>query len=655
MARNERWPSLSAAVAALTALVACAPARAQSVTDNAQPATSSGATAAAPVVDTALGDESNALASLREVESSPMLRAIAASAVGAGIQAADQALDPARLRLPEILQRVSPTLLATAERYRADRRSRRTMRGWYRDAGRFSARIEQWLRAEGMPADLLWVAAAESGFNPHSESSAGAVGLWQLMPDTARSYGLRVDAWVDERKDPEKATRAAAHLLRDLRARFGNWELALAAYNMGYGALLRSMRRFNTTDFETLASTEGALPFETAKYVPRIMSLALAAANPQAFALDDVRAEPAVPWEDVSLTRSVLVEQLARGLSMETRELRRLNPSLLGGRTPIVADANRPFVVHVPIGTGARWDAVIAAIPNVPMRTTRLRWGESVSELAASYGLDARALLALSGLPAEHRVTGGTELFVPDREPRPVVDSARPLVLVSPVANPPANRRRVFYRAGVGDTLRDVARALDVSRDELVAWNQLDPSARVPAGLWLQAWIARDPTAARVRTLSDVDSAERGTDAAAERVAAQDGRVRLVVTVRQGDTMGSLAARYGLTTGSLARINLRARNATIVAGEALVVWVTPDRAERERVREADVPSQEAPLGPSPITSRVASTQNQATQPAQQPAATVSGASAPSTERAPRPQPSRESARSTDRDRAAHAP
>jgi membrane-bound lytic murein transglycosylase D len=601
MARDPRWPSISAAIAALTALVACAPARAQSVPDTASSASSGGA------VDAILGAESGALAALREVEALPLSRVAATvSAAGAGAQSPDHALDPARLRTTEIVQRLTPTLLATAERYRADRRSRRTMRSWFRDAGRFRQRIEQWLRAEGMPAELLWVAAAESGYNPHSESSAGAVGLWQLMPDTARSYGLRVDAWVDERKDPEKATRAAARLLRDLRARFGNWELALAAYNMGYGALLRSMRRFNTTDFETLATTEGALPFETAKYVPRILSLALAAANPQAFALDDVVAEPAIAWEDVALTRSVLVDQLARGLSVDQRELRRLNPSLLGGRTPIVADPSRPFVLHVPAGASARADAALAAIPNAPMRTTRLRWGESISELAASYAMSARELLALSGLSAEQRVTGGTELFVPDRAPQAVVDTARPLVLVSPVSAPPANRRRVFYRAGMGDTLREIARALDVARDDLVAWNQLDPSARVPAGLWLQAWIAREPTAARVRTLADVDAADRGTDTAAERVAAQDGRVRLIVTVRSGDTMSALAARYGLTTGSLARINMRGRHATLVAGEALVVWVTPDRAERERVREADVPRPEALPAIGPTTARVAS-------------------------------------------------
>jgi membrane-bound lytic murein transglycosylase D len=496
--------------------------------------------------------------------------------------------------MPELIERITPMLLATAERYRADRRSHRTIRGWYRDAGRFRARIEQWLRAEAVPAELIWVVAAESGFNPHSESSAGAVGLWQLMPDTARSYGLRVDAWVDERKDPEKSTRAAARLLRDLRARFGNWELALAAYNMGYGALLRSMRRFNTTDFETLASTEGALPFETAKYVPRVLSLVLAAANPDAFGLEDVTHEPPIEWEDAPLTRSVLIEQLARGLHVDVRELRRLNPSLLGGRTPIVSDPSQPFVLHLPPGTSSRLGAALEAIPDTPLRTVRLRWGESVGELAASYGMSARELLALSGLSAEHRVTGGTELFVPDRAPVPVVDSARPLVLVSPVRNPPAHRRRVFYRTGVGDTLREIARALNVTREELIEWNQLDPSVRVPAGLWLQAWITGEPSMARVRSLSEVEVVERGTDSAAERIAAQDGRVRLVVTVRPGDTMSSLAARYGLTTGSLARINMRPRNATLVAGEALVVWVTPDRAERERVREADVPRQESP-------------------------------------------------------------
>jgi membrane-bound lytic murein transglycosylase D len=574
--------SIASAVAALTTLVACGSARAQG-------ANSASATSAGGASEVALGDEAAALVALREAEQSPAGASAPSSALSTAGDLTSQPLSAERLRQPEIFSRISPTILATAERYRSDRRARRTLQHWHRDAGRYRGRIESWLRAEGVPAALLWVAAAESAFNVHSESAVGAMGLWQLMPETARSYGLRVDAWVDERKDPEKSTRAAARLLRDLRGRFGSWELALAAYNMGYGALLRAIRRYNTNDFETLAALEGGLPFETAKYVPRIMALALAAANPEWFALGETAQEPAIEWDDLQLTRSVPIDALARGMGVELREIRQLNPSLLGTRTPFCPDPSVAFTLHVPRASLPRATQALSAIADVPVRRVRLRFGESLSELADRYGTTSSELLSLSGLSAEFRVTGGTELFVPDRTPIAERQSARALVIVSPVTAPPPNRRRVFYRSGLGDTLREVAAALGVTRDELVQWNSLDPNSRLPSGLWLQAWIDHDPPNARVQEATQVEIAERGTDAAAERVASQDGRVRLVVTVRHGDSMTSLAARYGLTTGSLSRINRRARNATLRAGESLVVWVTPDRADQERLREGDTP------------------------------------------------------------------
>lgn len=565
-------------------------------------------------MDVALGDEAAALTALREAELAPTPTTVASVAAAAHPAPTgdllSQPLVAERLRSPEILPTLSSTVLTTAERYRTDRRARRTMQHWHRDAGRYRARIENWLRAEGVPAALLWVAAAESAFNPHSESPVGAMGLWQLMPETARSYGLRVDAWVDERKDPEKSTRAAARLLRDLRARFGSWELALAAYNMGYGALLRAIRRYNTNSFDTLASVEGGLPFETAKYVPRIMALALAAANPEWFGLSNNAQEPALEWDELQLSRSIALDPLARGLGIETRELRRLNPGLLGTRTPYCADPTVAFTLHVPAASATRAAQVVAGIPEVPVRRVRLRFGESLTELAERYGTTSNELLSLSGLPAEYRVTGGTELFVPDRAPSADRHDVRPLVMVSPVTAPPAGRHRVFYRSGTGDSVRDVATALGVTREELVSWNSLDLNSRMPSGLWLQAWVEREPTAALVHDAAQVEIAERGTDSAAERVAAQDGRVRLVVTVHHGDSMTSLAARYGLTTGSLSRINRRARNATLHSGESLVVWVTPDRAERERNREGDTPRDERttptqnaenPAAPSTVT------------------------------------------------------
>ncbi len=593
---------MASALAALTTLVACGSARAQGAVG--APGQSSGGAgpdaSESPVPEVALGAEPAALTALREAELAPLgadrpggprVPVTSATAV-AGARAVDllsQPLVPDRLRSPDILARISPTVLATAERYRSDRRARRTLEHWHRDSGRYRARFENLLRAEGVPASLLWVAAAESGFNVQSESPVGAMGLWQMMPETARSYGLRVDAWVDERKDPEKSTRAAARLLRDLRARFGSWELALAAYNMGYGALLRAIRRYNTNDFDTLASVEGGLPFETAKYVPRIMALALAAANPEWFGLTHNTPEPAIEWDELELSRSIPLSHLARGLGTDLRELRRLNPGLLGTRTPYAPDPNTSFTLHVPAGTSARAAAVVATIPDVQVRRVRLRFGESLSELADRYATTSSELLSLSGLPAEYRVTAGTELFVPDHDPTADRHNQHPFVMVSQVTPPAGNNRRVFYRSGTGDSLREVAGALGVTRDNLLAWNSLDPNSTLPSGLWLQAWIDRDPVNALVHDATQVELAERGTDSAAERVAAADGRVRMVVTVHHGDSMTTLASRYGLTTGSLSRINRRGRDATLRSGESLVVWVTPDRAERERHREGDTP------------------------------------------------------------------
>ena len=125
------------------------------------------------------------------------------------------------------------------------------------------------LREQGLPEDLIWVSLVESGFDPAIRSPAGAAGLWQLMPDGARIYGLVVDRWIDERLDPERSTDAAARYLADLHRRFGAWELALAAYNMGYGGLLAAIRKYNTNDYWELSRFESGIPFETALYVPR--------------------------------------------------------------------------------------------------------------------------------------------------------------------------------------------------------------------------------------------------------------------------------------------------------------------------------------------------------------------------------------------------
>jgi membrane-bound lytic murein transglycosylase D len=548
-----------------------------------------------PAREASAGDESSQLAQLREAarEEPPATVAEAAARAGTPLPEGLEADFAAQLQLSPLVVRITPRIAGELVRYRSEARARRSLGHWVRHAARYRARIEAILASEGLPMDLVWVVAAESGFDPNDVSHAGAVGLWQLMPDAARSYGLRLDAWVDERRDPERATRAAARYLRDLHARFHSWELALAAYNMGYNALLRAIRRYNSNDFETLSALEAGLPWETVHYVPRILAAAVAARNAGPFGLGDITPDAALAWDDVSLARSVPLEPLARALGVSVAALRALNPGMLGTRTP-PADAEQPFVLHVPAGMQARAEAAVARLTLPPTRRYRVRHGESLGEIAARYGLDAARLLALSGFASEQRVVAGTEILVPDREPTDVA-SERPIVAMEEPATVPSGRRRVFYRVGQGDELAVVARALGVRLEELLAWNALDAAARLQSGMWLQAYLAGDAPTARVWELSEVELLRRGSEEFYDRTVAQDGRVRLRITVSDGDTMASVAARYGLSVGSLARINRRSRQSALRVGDTLVVYTAPERLQGSAPEEREEPAEGEPV------------------------------------------------------------
>jgi membrane-bound lytic murein transglycosylase D len=556
--------------------------------------------AAAP---TPLGSESAMLAALRaaeeeaerRVDASTVAQAAArdGTTLGADTLPADVA---ARIAMPDIPLRMTPRLARSLAMFRTDARARRLLGSWVRKSNRYRHRIQQTLLAEGLPASLVWVAAAESAFDPRAESSVGAMGLWQFMPDAGRSYGLRVDAWVDERRDPDRATLAAARYLRDLHARFGTWELAFAAYNMGYNALLRAIRKYNTNDFEALASLEAGLPLETMRYVPRILSFAIASQNPSLFELENLQPDPVVAWDDVEVTASLTLAEIARGAGVAESELRALNPALLRSRTP-PCEASAPFVLHVPRGAGSNVRGALAQMQTSGQRPYVVRQGESLDEIAGRWGMRPGALLALSGLGDAATARPGVTLMVPAREPTPPTLDARPVVAVEENATPgPAGGDRVFVRVAHAEDVAVMARALRVTPALLAQWNHLDPNARLQPAMWLQAWVSGDPSGAvRVWREAELDLVHRGSDAFHDRAVAETGQVRLRVTVREGDTMASLARRFHITVGRIARINHLERDAALTPGAPLVLYVDPAHASPEApTAPEDAPPAAAP-------------------------------------------------------------
>lgn len=285
-------------------------------------------------------------------------------------------------------------------------------------SGRYEGMIRAKLRARGMPEDLFYLSMIESGFNPNARSRVSAVGLWQFMAGTARDYGLRVDGYVDERRDPEKSTDAALRYLEDLYEEFGAWNLAAAAYNAGAGRVARAMRqetgaeKGEEADFWRIRSR---LPADTREYVPLIFAAALVGKEPHKYGLEDVERLLPQPTDTVRMAGGTRLSQVAETVGSSEDQLRQLNPHLLKGMTP----PGEAYPVIVPDGTAARLTGsglearTAAHAGDVSPSTHRVQRGESLSLIAAKHGVTVAVLQRLNGMGQRTTLRPGQLLRVP--------------------------------------------------------------------------------------------------------------------------------------------------------------------------------------------------------------------------------------------------
>ena len=498
-----------------------------------------------------------------------------------------------QLNMPDIPVRWDARVVRYLEFYKNDPRGRSMVAGIIKKSGRYAAAIRKTLREQGLPEDILWLSLVESGFDPTISSPVGAAGLWQFMPHGARIYGLTVDRWIDERLDPERSTIAAARYLADLRQRFGGWELAFAAYNMGYGGLLASIRKYNTNDYWELSRFEAGIPLETALYVPKIIAMAIVARNKAVFGCDDVDLDPAIHFDNVAVGSGISVKTVASASGVAVSEIERLNPQILATRTPPLADGAKggaSWVVRVPPGAGAR---AAKSIPKLVEQEGKLerylvRWGESLDDIATFRRTTKPSLQALNGLRRDEVVRPGTVLFVPATSgigaaaaENTIAEgpAVRPTVIVPSQAFLYPDRRRVFYRVIVGDTLRDVASVFSVTADELCRWNGADPGAALHEGMTLQVYLPKSASPRGVLALDETDARvlEAGSPEFFAHFEALKGRKRVEMVAREGDSWRSIAKQHGLSIGMMERINQRVRTSPLHAGERYVVYVPASR------------------------------------------------------------------------------
>jgi len=388
----------------------------------------------------------------------------------------DKPAESAELDLPDVELPLSDIPLALNSKveyflYYFQTSGRQSFSRWLSRSSRYIPMMKEILKRQGMPEDLVYVAMIESGFQMHARSWANAVGPWQFISDTGRRYSLRIDQWIDERKDPVKATTAAALYLKELYGMFnGDWYLAAAGYNAGENKILRAINMYNTSDFWEI-SRGSYLKRETKEYVPKLLAAAIIAKDPARYGFSDIAYLPAIEFETIKLPSRTDLELVAKlsGTSYET--IRELNPDLRHWCTP----PNYPnYELKLPKGTKQQFELEYAKIPEEKRFTEKVlytnyqaRKKDSLKSVARRFGTSPEALTELNGLSKKTRIAG-RKLLVPVRQTVDFSHEGR-------AAHAPVKKGTFakYYTVKKGDTLATLAKRFNVSARLLSTWNNL--------------------------------------------------------------------------------------------------------------------------------------------------------------------------------------
>ncbi len=429
-----------------------------------------------------------------------------------------------------------------------------------RRAGRYRAMVQRVLQEEGMPQDLIYLAQAESAFLPQAVSKAGARGMWQFMSFAGRKYGLQKSWWVDERQDPEKATRAAARDLRDLYDTFGDWYLAMAAYNSGAGTVQHAIERTGYADFWELYR-RNVLPQETKNYVPIILALTLISKDPARYGIE-FQPEPPMKADAVKPGKPIDLRLVAETIDTDLETLRALNPELLRLVTP--ADPN--YVMRLPEGSAERFFAEIAAIPPekwVSWRRHKVENGETLSSIAKQYRVAPAEIADANDLSVGASLEQGEKLIIPA--------SAR---------SETATGKLIRYRVRRTDTLGSIADEFDVTSTELRKWNHLK-SDHVVRGMALRIYPGgMTPPPVQTAKAKPAEPAPVQEPVIARRNASKELPVMearsstVVHHVMPGETLWSIARAYRTTVEAIQSGNKYLFSRPLQVGDTLTILPT---------------------------------------------------------------------------------
>ncbi|RKY51049.1 MAG: hypothetical protein DRP86_02515 [Candidatus Neomarinimicrobiota bacterium] len=408
---------------------------------------------------------------------------------------------------------------------------RESFQAWLNRMGEYEILFKQILKQYDLPEELIYLSMIESGFKTNAYSYARAMGLWQFMYSTGKLYGLKRDYWVDERRDPVKATDAAARHLKDLYNEFGDWYLVMAAYNAGSGRIHRAIQRDRTRDFWKMYS----LPKQTRNYVPTFLAAAIISRDPQAYGFTVPQTQPNYwTYDTLSIDKSVELESIARVAGIKYQELKELNPDLRRHSTP-----NYSYTIRLPKGKRETVSNALESfntVHTVQYSTHVVRRGDTLTRISRLYNVPIRDIMTANRLRNNQPIIIGQRLTIPNPGYSETVASSQSLPDYS------SNNEKIIYTVRKNDTLGHIAERYGTRASNIRHWNGLRYGQYIYPGQKLVLWIPKS------------NIARAGSD---------------IYTVQRGDSLHRISRKTGVSVNRLKQLNPGINPSRIYPGDKI--------------------------------------------------------------------------------------
>jgi membrane-bound lytic murein transglycosylase D len=412
------------------------------------------------------------------------------------------------------------------------------MQKWIKTKSKYERLFREILRENNIPEEFIYLSMLESEMEPDALSYVGAMGQWQFMDYTAKSFGLKYDYWVDERRDPIKATKAAAKYLQYLYDIFNDWYLVMAAFNAGEGRIGRAVRYEQTRDYWEMKT----LPRATRKYVPQIMAVAAICMEPEKYGFTDYKPNPM--WGDfdtLTLDQSYELEKIARVCGIKFDELREINPELRKLNTPAYK-----YTIRLPKGKRPILEREILVMEAAPTHVIyKVKSGDTLSEIALKYGVTIQDIVNANKLKSKSQIYIGQKLVLPQGGTSRLTSGSTVNTSSSSSSGKPdlsASHRKIIYTVKPGDTLGEIAEVYDTRASRIRVWNGLVYGEYIHPNQKLTIWV---PKGNSYQTVAQY------------------------YTVKSGDSFERIARKYGLSTAELKKLNPSMNYSKIYPGDKI--------------------------------------------------------------------------------------